>query len=92
MSNQEDNKPSSATNEEAADNLRARMEMLQAKLNAAKIAFHNRVELDGKIPEYEDVAAVAKDIIATNYQLQKVLYGEVKMKLSVAKLIRASSR
>jgi hypothetical protein len=92
MSDERASKQSSGTDEETADALREHMELLQAKLNAAKIAFHNRTELDGKIPEYADVGAVAKELIATNYRLQKLLYGEVKMRLSVAKLIRASSR
>ncbi len=89
---QKSSAPHEETREEAEDALRSRMELLQAKLNAAKIAFHNRTELDGKTPEYEDVAAVAKELIAANYQLQKRLYGEVRMKLSVARLLRASSR
>lgn len=84
--------PVPTTNEEAAEKLRSEMELLQSRLNAAKIAYHNRTELGGSVPEYEDLAAIAKSLIATNYQLQKVLYGEVKMKLSVAKLLRASNR
>jgi hypothetical protein len=77
---------------EIANDLCARMELLQSKLNTAKIAYLNRTDLDGKVPEYEDVAAVAKSLISLNYQLQKQLYGEVKLKLSVSKLLRASSR
>lgn len=72
--------------------LRARLELLQSKLHTAKIAYLNRTELDGKVPEYEDVANIAKSLIKLNYQLQKELYGEVKLKLSVSKLLRASSR
>ena len=75
-----------------ANELRARMELLQSKLHVAKIAYLNRTELDGKVPEYEDVAAIAKSLISLNYQLQKELYGEVRLKLSVSKLLRASSR
>ncbi len=67
------------------------MELLQAKLNAAKIAYLNRVELDGKVPNTKR-SAIAKELIKLNYQLQKALYGEVRLKLSVAKLLRASSR
>jgi hypothetical protein len=75
-----------------ADELRARMEQLQSKLRVAKAAYFNRTELDGKIPEYEDLAGIAKDLISANYQLQKELYGKVKLKLSVSKLLRATSR
>jgi len=78
--------------EAVADEIRARMEQLQSRLRVAKIAYYNRTELDGKVPEYEDLSAVAKELIRTNYQLQKVLYGKVKLKLSVSKLLRASSR
>jgi hypothetical protein len=92
MSDDELNTGAAKKADAATDELRAAMEVLQAKLNAAKIAYLNRVELDGKVPEYEDVAAIAKELIKLNYQLQKALYGEVRLKLSVAKLLRASSR
>jgi hypothetical protein len=75
-----------------ADELRAKMEQLQSKLNAAKIAFYNNAELDGKVPAYEDLSRIAKELIAVNYQLQKTLYGKIRLKLSVPKLLRASSR
>jgi hypothetical protein len=92
MSDDELNTGDAKKADAAADELRAAMEVLQAKLNAAKIAYLNRVELDGKVPEYEDVAAIAKELIKLNYQLQRALYGKVRLKLSVAKLLRASSR
>jgi hypothetical protein len=92
MSDDELNTGDAKSSDAAADALRAAMEVLQAKLNAAKIAYLNRAELDGKVPEYEDVATIAKELIKLNYQLQKALYGEVRLKLSVAKLLRASSR
>jgi hypothetical protein len=37
---------------------------------------------------HNDVAAVAKDLIEVNCEFQKVLYGEVRLKLPVAKLLR----
>lgn len=83
--------PADETNA-TADELRTRMELLQSRLHAAKIAYFNRTELGGKIIEYEDLAGIAKNLISVNYQLQKKLYGKVKLKLSVAKLLRASSR
>jgi hypothetical protein len=90
-----DNQSNTGPDEEPdpiADEIRARMEMLQSRLHTVKIAYFNRTEMDGKIPEYDDVAAVAKNLINTNYELQKQLYGEVKMKMSVARLLRSSSR
>jgi hypothetical protein len=74
------------------EELKSSLEVQQAKLRAAKIAYHNRSELDGKIPEYEDLVAVARQVIALSYQLQNQLYGEVRIKMSEAKLLRATSR
>src|SRR2546428_464301 len=75
-----------------AQELRARIEQLQSKHRVAKFAYLNRTEQDGKIQEYEDLDGVAKDVISANYKLQKELYGKVKLKLSVSKLLLASSR
>jgi hypothetical protein len=75
-----------------AEELRTHMELLQSKLHAAKIAYFNGTELDGKVPDYEKLAGIAKNLISVNYQLQKKLYGKVRLKLSVSKLLRASSR
>jgi uncharacterized protein YfkK (UPF0435 family) len=72
----------------SADELRAKLEQLQAKLNAVKIAYLNNVEFDGKAVSYEDLRQVAQDLIQTNYALQKLLYGSVKLRLSTAKLLR----
>jgi hypothetical protein len=83
--------PSPASPEAEAE-VRARMELLQAKLNATKIAYLNRMEIDGNVPTYEDLTAAAKAFIAANYELQKILYGSVKLKISVSKLLRGSNR
>src|SRR5690349_125989 len=83
---------SQGENHLAAEKLQNRMEQLQQRLHVAKIAYLNGTELDGKVPEYEDLSAIAKELISANYELQKKLYGKVKLKLSVAKLLRASSR
>ncbi len=70
------------------DELRARMEQITARLNAAKIAYLNGAPLDDKPVSYEDVAAIAKEVIRTNYRLQELQFGKIRLKLSVAKLIR----
>jgi hypothetical protein len=70
--------------------LQAELEKMQSRLYAIKIAYMNRSEWEERVPEYEDVAAVAKELIKLNYDLQKLLYGKVRMKLSVAKLLRSS--
>lgn len=89
--NQLNNSPVDASENEVNE-IRARMELVQARLHAAKIAYLNRTEFDGKVPEYSDVAGIAKNLISLNYDLQRKLYGEVRLKLSVAKLLRASNR
>lgn len=86
-----ENSPTDEANA-TADELRTRMELLQSRLHVAKIAYFNSTELDGKVPEYEDLAGIAKNLISVNYQLQKKLYGKVRLKLTVSKLLRASSR
>jgi hypothetical protein len=81
-------KESAASLEPAVEELRARAEVLRSRLSAAIIAFMKRAELDGKIPEFEDVSKAAEAMIEANYQLQRQLYGKVRIKLSVAKLLR----
>ena len=68
--------------------LQAKQELLRSKLNAVKIAYLNSSEFDGRPVTYEDLKQVAQDLIRNNYALQRLLYGSVKMKLSVAKLLR----
>jgi hypothetical protein len=77
---------------DAEEKIRARMELLQAKLNATKIAYLNRTEINGIVPTYEDLTAAAKAFIAVNYELQKAVYGSVKLKISVSRLLRGSNR
>lgn len=69
-----------------------RIELLKSKLHAIKIAFLNRTEIDERIPEYEDVSAVARQLIHENYDLQKALHGKVLIKLTVPKVLRGSNR
>jgi hypothetical protein len=42
----------------------------------------------GHIPEYEDVQAAARDFIRANYEYQKAAYGRVRVRLSVANVLR----
>ena len=70
------------------EEVRALLDKLQSRLNAAKIAYLNSTELDGAPVTYEDVAASAKNIIKVNYRLQELQFGKVRLKLTVEKLIR----
>lgn len=66
-----------------------RLELLRARVNAAKIAFLNRTPFDNR-PEvsYEDLRAIAQEYIHASYDYQKAKYGSVKVRISVAKLLR----
>ena len=70
------------------DDIKSLMEQLQARLNAAKIAYLNSTPLDGQPVSYQDVAAIARQVIRVNYRLQEIKFGQVRLKLSVARLIR----
>ncbi len=70
------------------DEVRALLDKLQSRFNATKIAYLNSTEFDGKPVTYEDVAAAAKQVIEVNYRLQELQFGKVRLKLTVAKLIR----
>lgn len=70
------------------EGLRQRMEILENRAQAAKIAYLNRSPFDGKEVSYEDLRAIVKEYIQANYALQKAKFGSVKVKMSVAKLLR----
>lgn len=66
-----------------------RIDHLSARVNAAKIAFLNGTPFEGKEKlSYEELKKVAQDFIRATYEYQKQKYGAVKVKISVAKLLR----
>ncbi len=67
---------------------RERFEMLQSRLNAAKIAYLNSTELDGHQVTYEHLRRVAEEMIEAHYELQRLRYGKVRLRLSVPKVLR----
>ena len=74
--------------ESNGEEARSRVEMLQSRLHAAKIAYLNGTPLDGESVSYERLKGVAQEVIQANYALQRARYGKVRLKLSVAKLLR----
>jgi hypothetical protein len=68
--------------------MRNRLEMLESRVYAAKVAHLNRTPLDGKQITYEDLAEIANQYIQASYALQKAKFGSVKVKMSIAKLLR----
>jgi hypothetical protein len=65
------------------------LDQLMAKVNAAKIAYLNGTPFGDK-PEltYEDLKEITQQFIRASYEFQKTKYGAVKVKISVAKLLR----
>jgi hypothetical protein len=70
------------------EQIQAKFDKSQARLNAAKIAHLNGTPLDGHEVTYEQLKRIAEDTIQANYELQRARYGTVRLKLSVAKLLR----
>jgi hypothetical protein len=70
------------------DEMKSRLDLLESKLYAAKIAYLNRTPFDSKEISYETLTAIAKEYIEASYALQRAKFGSVKVKLSAAKLLR----
>jgi hypothetical protein len=68
--------------------LRGRFELLQSRLNAARIAYLNGTPLDGHEVSYATLKQIAQETIEANYELQRARYGKIRVKLSIAKLLR----
>lgn len=65
------------------------LEYLRARVNAAKIAYLNRAPFESNAEvSYDDLKAIAQQFIQASYEYQKLKYGSVKVRLSVAKLLR----
>lgn len=65
------------------------LELLRARVNAAKIAYLNRAPFENKTEvSYEDLKTIAQQFIHASYDYQKAKYGSVKVRISVAKLLR----
>ena len=73
----------------AGDSDQVNLDKLRARVHAAKIAYLNRSSFeDKKELSYEDLKAIAQDFIRASYDYQKKLYGNIRVKISVAKLLR----
>jgi hypothetical protein len=73
---------------EKADELRQLMERKRNVLEATRIAFFHRTPLNGEVPDDQAVRRAARDFIDANYALQRALFGRVRVKLSVSRLLR----
>lgn len=69
---------------------REEFEQCRSRLYAAKIAYMNRTPFEGVPMTYESLKLVAQQTIQANYRLQRLQFGKIRLKLSVAKLLRRS--
>ena len=70
------------------DELKSRLERLENKVYAAKVAYLNRTPFEGQELSYETLTGIAKEYIEASYALQRAKFGSVQVKISVAKLLR----
>jgi hypothetical protein len=54
----------------------------------AKLAYYHRTEYKGLPVSYESLTNYAEQFIATNYAYQKAMFGKLRIKLSVPRLMR----
>ena len=87
MTGAREKQPSALPSSEV-DELKSRLERLENKLYAAKVAYLNRTPFEGEELSYEALTAVAKEYIEASYALQRAKFGSVKVKITVAKLLR----
>lgn len=65
------------------------LDLLRARIYAAKIAYLNRTPFEDKEQlSYDDLRRVAQEFINASYDYQKSKYGSIKVRISVAKLLR----
>jgi len=66
-----------------------KLELLRARVYAAKIAYLNRTPFEGmEEVSYDDLKSIAQQFIRASYEYQKLKYGSIKLRISVAKLLR----
>ena len=71
------------------DSQQSELDRLQARIYAAKMAYFHRTPFENKDEvSYEDLKSIAQDYIRANYTYQKSKYGEIRVRISVAKLLR----
>lgn len=73
---------------EQLSRLREEMERRQSLMHIVKIAYMNNAPFGDHVPSADDVRAAAQEFIQANYAYQRALYGKVRLKLSIANLLR----
>ena len=70
------------------EKLRSEMTRTEHELEDAKLAYFNSVEYQGGEMTYERLKGYAEAFISANHDLQKSLYGRVRIRLNVSRLLR----
>ena len=68
--------------------LRDAMDAAELDFANAKLAFYNRRSYKDRGVEYDDLRGYAERFIAANYEFQRAKWGEVRLKLSISRLLR----
>jgi hypothetical protein len=84
----ESKKPQPPLSREQSEGLRSELDVMRARVHAAKIAYLNRVPFQDKEISFEDLKEIAKEYIQKSYAYQKAVFGKVNVRISVAKLLR----
>jgi hypothetical protein len=58
------------------------------ELENAKLAYYNSADYQGNPVGYERLKNYAEAFIAANHELQKALYGRIRIRLDVSRLLR----
>lgn len=73
---------------ETLEAMRMELDMLRSKIHAAKVAYLNRTPFQDRDVSYEDLKAFAREYIRKSYAYQRARFGKLKVRMSVAKLLR----
>jgi hypothetical protein len=68
--------------------MKTAMDAAELDFANAKLAYYHRTEYKGTAVSYETLESYAEDFIAKNYAYQKAMFGKVRIKLSVPRLMR----
>jgi len=73
---------------EEVERRRAEVKQTEHELEDAKLAYYNSAEYRGKPVDYGRLKNYAEAFIRANHELQKALYGRVRIRLDVSRLLR----
>jgi hypothetical protein len=73
---------------EEIERLRTEVTRAEHELEDAKLAYYNSAEYQGANMPYERLKKYAEVFIAANHSLQKALYGRIRIRLDVSRLLR----